>query len=184
MSAATNRLRLILVSVTLAAVLMTARPGGAVVRSTPGGFIVEHELVLPGSPESVFDAATGDIGAWWDHSFSESPKKLYIEPKVGGGFYEIFDDAGNGALHATVTGCQRGKMLRFVGPLGLAGNAILMSHTYTFEPIGPDSTRLSLSVHASGEIQDGWPETVDAVWRHFLFERFQPYVASLENAKN
>jgi hypothetical protein len=61
---------------------MTARPGGAAVRSTPGGFIVEQELVLPGSPESVFDAATGDIGMWWDHSFSESPKKLYIEPKV------------------------------------------------------------------------------------------------------
>ena len=50
---------------------------------------------MPAPPEGVFDAATGGISGWWDHHFSQHPKKLYIEAK-GGEFYEIFDDAGHG----------------------------------------------------------------------------------------
>ncbi|MCW8804045.1 MAG: hypothetical protein OQK57_06570, partial [Ignavibacteriaceae bacterium] len=59
-------------------------------------FSFEKEVTLPGTPEIIFDAVTGDISGWWDHSFSENPKKFYIEPKPGGGFWEIFDDEGNG----------------------------------------------------------------------------------------
>ena len=35
----------------------------------------------------------------------------YIEPRPGGGFIEIFDDEGNGVLHATVIYADRGKLL-------------------------------------------------------------------------
>jgi hypothetical protein len=48
-------------------------------------------------PEAVYDAATGDISGWWDHYTSEHPKKLYLEAKPGGGFYEIFNDSGDGS---------------------------------------------------------------------------------------
>jgi len=147
-----------------------------------GGFVVEHELVLPGTPETIYDAITGDVSGWWDHSFSGSPKRLYIEAKPGGGFYEIFDKEGNGAQHAEVVYAHRGKLLRFVGPLGLSGKAIQMVHTYTFEPVAGDSTRLKLSVHAAGEIEDGWEQVVDRVWQHFLFERFKPWVESRSTA--
>jgi hypothetical protein len=34
-----------------------------------GGYSVETEVILPVSPNVAYDAATGDIGAWWDHSF-------------------------------------------------------------------------------------------------------------------
>src|SRR5262245_55635462 len=85
-----------------------------------GGFVVEHELVLPGTPEAIYDALTGDVSGWWDHSFSGAPKRLYIEAKPGGGFYEIFDKSGDGAKHAEVITAERGKLLRFVGPLGLS----------------------------------------------------------------
>src|SRR5579863_7165429 len=77
-----------------------------------GAFQVQQELMLPASPEAVYDAVTGDISGWWDHSFSAHPKKLYIEAKPGGGFYEIFNDSGDGALHATVIYAERGKRLR------------------------------------------------------------------------
>ncbi len=143
-----------------------------------GAFAVEHVLVLPGAPETIYDAITGDISAWWDHSFSDSPVKFYIEPKPGGGFWEIFDDTGDGVLHATVTFAQRGKLLRFEGPLGLAGNAVHMVHTYEFAHAGTDSTRLQVTVRAAGEMTPGWPEAVDEVWFHFLVERFKPYVES------
>ena len=133
-------------------------------------------MVLPGTPESVFDAFTGDVSPWWDHTFSGNPKRLYIEPRPGGGFYEIFDDAGNGARHAEVIMAHRGKLLRFQGPLGLSGSAIQMVHTLEFGAAGADSTRLKLRVHATGEVEESWPRVVAQVWHHFLIERFKRYV--------
>lgn len=131
---------------------------------------------LPGKPEQIFDLATGDISGWWDHSFSDNPKKFFIEPKPGGGFYEIFDDEGNGVLHATVIYADRGKMLRFDGPLGLSGNAVQIVTTYNFESVGNDSTLMKVEVHGSGELAEGLPAIIEKVWEHFIFERFKPYV--------
>jgi hypothetical protein len=42
-----------------------------------------------------------------------------LEARIGGRFYEAFDDVGNGALFATVTFCQPPKMLKYVGPMGM-----------------------------------------------------------------
>jgi hypothetical protein len=139
-------------------------------------FVVKHEIILPGSPVIIYDAITGDISGWWDHSFSDTPLNFYIEPKPGGGFYEIFDENGDGVLHATVIIADRGKLLRFDGPLGLSGRAIKMVHTIEFSPIGSDSTILKISVNVSGESDEGLPETLNRVWYHFLFERLKPYI--------
>lgn len=139
-------------------------------------FSFEKEVILPGSPEIIFDAVTGDISGWWDHSMSENPIAFYIEPFPGGGFYEIFDDEGNGVLHATVIYADRGKLLRFDGPLGLSGMAIQFVTTYQFEPVGTDSTLLKLSVHASGEMNETIPAIVESVWEHFIFEQLEPYI--------
>ncbi len=139
-----------------------------------GAFAFERELVVPGEPENVYDAMTGDVSGWWDHTFSESPESLILEAKPGGGFYEKFS-AGQGALHATVIYADRGKLLRFDGPLGLSGKALQIVHTFRFEPVA-DSTRITLEVHAVGELEDGWAEAVENVWHHFLVERFKPFV--------
>ena len=142
-------------------------------------FEVNHELVLPGTPEEVFDAVTGDISGWWDHTISENAVRLFIEPRAGGGFWEIFDDDGNGVRHAEVTLAWRGKLLRFEGPLGLTGNAIHMVHTYEFSQVAESDapmTRLVLTVRASGQMEEGWAKVVDDVWAHFLFEQLKPWV--------
>ncbi|HEU4365012.1 MAG TPA: hypothetical protein VFT13_06050, partial [Candidatus Krumholzibacteria bacterium] len=55
-----------------------------------GAFAFDISLTLPGTPDEIFGAITGDISGWWDHSFSTKPAKLYVEPVVGGGFYEYF----------------------------------------------------------------------------------------------
>ena len=141
-------------------------------------FSFDKQLTLPGTPEQIFDAATGDISGWWDHSFSENPKKFFIEAKPGGGFMEIFDDEGNGVLHATVIYSQRGKMIRFDGPLGLTGRAVHIVTTYEFSEVGKDSTLMKVSVHGSGEMEEGMPAIVEKVWDHFIFERFEPYIKS------
>ena len=139
-------------------------------------FDFEKQVTLPGSPSLIFDAATGDISGWWDHSFSENPKKLFIEIKPGGGFWEIFDDEGNGVLHATVIYCKRPELIRFDGPLGLSGKAVQIVTTYDFSAAGNDSTLLKVSVHGFGEMEEGLPQIVEKVWEHFIFERFKPYV--------
>lgn len=165
------RIALLLMTLLLAATSAFAE----VKPATISAFSFELPVMLPGTPTEIFDAATGDISGWWDHSFSSPPKALYIEPKVGGGFIEIFDDAGNGARHATVIVCERPKMIRFEGPLGLSGNAVQMVHTYTFEAAG-DSTRLTLSAQGMGAMDASVAGVVESVWKHFLIERFKPYV--------
>ena len=147
-------------------------------------FFFDKEVTLPGTPEIIFDAVSGDISGWWDHSMSEHPKKFYIEPVPGGGFWEIFDDEGNGVLHARVIYVDRGKLLRFDGPLGLSGKAIQVVTTYQFEPVGKDSTLLKVSVHAAGEVDEGIPAIVEKVWEHFIFEQLEPYIKSGKHLMN
>jgi len=142
-----------------------------------GAFQVQQELVLPASPETVYDAVTGDISGWWDHSLSKHPKRIYIEPKPGGGFWEIFNDSGDGALHATVIVAERGKTLRFTGPLGLSGEAVDIVTTYEFLP-DPAGTKLRLTCNVAGQLEEGEDKIVDAVWHHFLVERLKPYIES------
>ena len=165
-------------------VLMFAQEENSKQKIKYGVFSFEKEVTLPGTPGDIFDAATGDISGWWDHSVSENPVELFIEPIPGGGFWEFFDDEGNGVLHATVIAADRGKLLRFDGPLGLAGIAIHLVTTYTFEPIGSDSTFMKISVHGAGEVEDGTPATVEKVWEHFIFERFKPYIETGEHLKD
>jgi uncharacterized protein YndB with AHSA1/START domain len=153
------------------------------VRELKGGsFVVEQEIVLPASPDAVFDAVTGDISGWWDHSFSQKPRKLYIEPRPGGGFYEIFNDAGDGALHATVIFAERGKRLRFVGPFGFSGQPVQLVVTYSFMP-DPQGTRFHVTCSGAGPFPEGSDQQIDAVWHHFLFERLKPYIETMQRGK-
>jgi len=137
---------------------------------------ISHDLNVPGTPEEVYDALSGDISGWWDHSFSKNPKALYLEPRPGGAFMEIFDDAGNGVKHATVIAADRGKLLRFEGPLGLSGRAVQLISTYELSHIGSDSTHIKFELHGIGELDDNLAKIVDGVWYHFLYEQFKPYM--------
>jgi hypothetical protein len=139
------------------------------------GFTITQELVLPVEANTAFAMMTGDIGGWWDHTFSEHPQALFIEPKAGGGFYEMFDDQGHGVRHASVTWAEPGKRLRFEGPLGLAGNAINMVTTWDYEAMG-DSTHVICTVNLTGQVDADKAAIVESVWRHFLIEQLQPWV--------
>lgn len=149
------------------------RPGMAT--SPILGFNVKKTLVLEGSPTEVFDAFTGDVSGWWDHHFSKKPLRLFIEPKPGGRFMEVFDAAGNGAIHATVIYAERGKRLRFTGPLGFSGKAVIMVHTFDFQGLPDGRTRLRLDLRGMGVLPPAWVAAASRVWDHFLFRRFKPY---------
>ena len=143
-----------------------------------GGFDLQQHLVVRGTPTQVYDMITGDLLPWWDHHFTEHPHALYIEPWPGGGFYEIFDAQGNGVRHATVTWAERGKRLRFEGPLGLAGRALDLVCTYDLAAQGPDSTAISFAASMAGKCDAELAAGVDGVWRHFLVERLKPYAGT------
>lgn len=146
-------------------------------------FSFSFDVTLAATPVEVYDALTGDISGWWDHHFTEKPYRLYIETKPGGGFYEIFDKSGDGARHATVILAERGKRLRFDGPLGLSGQAVQTVTSYDLVPAGQGRTKLTVSVHGSGEMDEKLPAMVEKVWRHFIIERFKPYIESGEYKK-
>jgi hypothetical protein len=141
-----------------------------------GTFAFEMNFSYPGDPDFIYDHLTGDISSWWDHSFTEKPYKLYIEARPGGGFYEIFDESGDGARHATVIFAERGRMLRMEGPLGLSGQAISLVCTYSLKSTEDDSTLLTLNVNGAGEFTEDTPGIVQQVWEHFLREQFRPYI--------
>lgn len=135
-------------------------------------------VTVAATPEETYDTVTGDISPWWDHSMSGAPLRLYLEPRPGGGFYEIFNERGDGALHATVILADRPRRLRFEGPLGLSGMAVTMVTTYDLRPAGTDSTVLVYSVRMSGDFPDTLGAVVRATWHHFMVERLRPYIAS------
>jgi len=143
-----------------------------------GSFAFSFAVDLPGPPDAMYDALTGDVSGWWDHSMSGAPLALVIEPRPGGRFLETFDDSGDGVVHATVTYAKRGEKLQMVGPLGLAGRAIHMVTTWELAPLDGERSRLAVTVHASGEIHPGWDTVVEATWHHFIDERFVPWVTA------
>ena len=154
-----------------AAALSSAAPTEFAAR----GFTFTFDVTLPVDAQTAFNSMTGDVSGWWDHTMSEHPKALHIEPKPGGGFYEIFDDAGNGVRHAEVTYAEPGKRLRMEGPLGLAGRAFTMVTTWDYEQVG-DSTRVTCTVNMSGQIDTEMAAIVEGVWHHFLIEQLKPWV--------
>lgn len=139
-------------------------------------FQFEMNFTFPGNPVFVYDHLTGDVSDWWDHSFSPKPHKLYIDARPGGGFFEIFDESGDGAKHATVIFAKRGEMLRMEGPLGFSGQALTLVCTYSLTDAGEESTLLTLQVNGAGEFTEETPELVKQVWEHFLWAQFKPYI--------
>jgi len=164
-------------AIVLALVLLTAAAVCAAPRTLDSGaFSFAVETVVPGQPDEVYDAAFGDVTGWWDHSMSESPHAMYIEPKPGGAFMEIFDESGDGARHAVVTFAKRGEKLRFEGPLGLAGNALFMVTTWTFSDADEGHTLVNVEIKGAGAVEPRWPVVIASTWRHFLAERLKPYL--------
>ena len=177
------RVRGLLVAVMLSAGLATAASGqdsAFVVGPTMEwdsvrAVQISFAVVVSGSPEAVYDGITGDLSGWWDHRFSDDPVRFVLEPRPGGRFLELFNEEGDGVVHATVTYAHRGRAIRFEGPLGFSGQAVQLVTTYEFEAAGSDSTRLTLTVNAAGTLDEREANALNRVWRHFIVGRFVPY---------
>lgn len=168
-------LRLFPVAVVLPAAISAQSLFAQVTESEYGCYSFSFDVVMPGTPGEMYDAATGDISGWWDHTFSEKPVELFIDAVPGGQFREVFDEEGNGVIHATVIYADRGKVLRMNGPLGLSGKAMDGIFTCRFEANG-DNTIVSFEANLAGQITAGEAAAVEGVWHHFLEDRLKPYL--------
>lgn len=132
----------------------------------------EAEVRIAASVDAVWEALTLGVGGWWPHTYEEHPLRVALEPSIGGRFYEQFDEAGAGALYATVTYLEPKRILRISGPMGLRGAAIYVK-TYRLEAVdGVTTVRTSAAlIGALGEetIEDyraGGDEVLRALQAH------------------
>ncbi len=155
---------------------------GEVVEFPLRGVTITKEVVVPAPPGEAWELFTGDVSAWWDHTFSGDPHRLVIDRKPGGGFWEIFDEAGHGVKHAEVIWADPGKVLKLRGPLGFSGMAVDFVHTFVFAAEG-SGTKVTLTLNALGQLDDGGVAALDQVWDHFLVDRYAAHVSARRGAK-
>ena len=142
------------------------------------GFRSQIVVEIAAPRAEVFEAATGDVSPWWDHTFWPGPAELVIEPEVGGLFYERFE-AGqpDGVVHARVIFVRAPEQLRLDGPLGLSGRAVQLVSSWTLEEgENPDETRFTVDLAITGEVDEELAGIVRRVWVHFIQGRLKPYM--------
>jgi len=141
----------------------------------------EFEVVvsLPAERTEVWETMTGDISGWWDHRFSQSPPRFFIDARPGGGFWEYFDPAGDfGVRHAEVLLAEEGRRLTMDGALGFTGNAVTIITSWTLEDGEDGQTKLTAKISFSGAFKGGWQDALERVWHHFLDVRLRGYLAA------
>jgi uncharacterized protein YndB with AHSA1/START domain len=132
---------------------------GSRIEERPSGFTLEWQVFIAATPERVWQALTKEVHSWWEHSFSEKPVFIGMEPVIGGRFFEQFDTAGHGALYATVIYSDPPRMLRYTGNMGMRG-AVVNTSTYALE--GRDGGTL---LHKRMEVLGDVPPDVQANYR-------------------
>lgn len=156
---------------------------GATAETPPAAFDVQgfrSQLVveIDAPPARVWDAATGDVTGWWDHSFAIDPAAMAIEAEAGGRFYEYLKTGStDGALHARVIYADAPQTLRLDGPLGLSGRAVQLVTTWSLaEAQDGAATRFTVDIAMQGELDAELAGAVHGVWTHFIGVRLKPYV--------
>jgi len=143
----------------------------------PQGFRTRFNVEIAAPVETVFEVATGDVSAWWDHSFTLEPAELVIEPEFGGRFYERFEEGSpDGALHARVIYVDRPNGLRLQGPLGLSGRAVDLVTSWTLTETQAGHTDFVVEISIQGEVDEALAGVVREVWIHFIEGRLKPFV--------
>ena len=140
------------------------------------GQIVADSILLSyeigAAPARVFEALTGEIGAWWTHAFKKG-KAVRFEPRVGGRFYEDWGDE-TGALYAHVTYIDPPAKLRLAGPMGMSG-AVASGMEFTLEDAG-GKTRLTLVHDIMGTIPPDEVQSYRSGWKELLGVTLREYV--------
>jgi uncharacterized protein YndB with AHSA1/START domain len=129
-------------------------------------FQIEQEITIHAPRERVYQALTEEIGDWWAFRIGEDKDtKLRFEPKVGGRFYEDYDNE-QGALLGIVNYIKAPVEIRLTGVLGMSG-AVTSSYKYNLEEQA-GSTVIKLSHLAAGLLRPEWKDSHIHGWQVLL----------------
>ncbi|MBN2082035.1 hypothetical protein JW859_07490 [bacterium] len=93
----------------------------------------ELSIWIDAKPEYVWDTALRDINKWWRSNVQEGSLGVFIEPEIGGRFWQKFDEQGSGVLYGTVSYIKRPKALHIANVFGMAGIS-LWTNTWRLFP--------------------------------------------------
>ena len=139
-----------------------------------GSIRIRQEIPIKGSREKVFKALTSDVSSWWGAPYlNGDAKKLIIEPRLGGLFFE---DWGNcdGAVWGRVTQWKKNEIFEFTGPCGMGG-AVHGVVCFTLEG-DHQSTLLKLEHGAVGHVTEKTQQMYGEGWKDLLSNRLKSFV--------
>lgn len=143
------------------------------------GYRSSQTIEIDAPRDAVWQAATGDVSMWWDHTFKADRVELVIEPVFGGRFYERFREGeDSGALHADVIYVDAPAQLRMHGPLGLSGRSYDLVIDWVLDETEAGTTAFTVNLSMHGEIDEGLATVVHGVWTHFIETRLKTYMES------
>lgn len=137
----------------------------AVLDKAPGGFTVQGEVVIQGTPADVYRTFVDEVGQWWnpDHTFSANAQNLSLHAAPGGCLCERL--AGGSLRHLEVIYADNGKEIRLSGGLGPL-HELGVTGVLKFQFEGEETTRLTYTYRVGGYLAEGldsWSDAVDFV---------------------
>jgi len=154
---------------------------GELLEQTETSFVSRHEISLPVSPDAAYEAATGDLRAWWDHTMFGAPETLYLDARAGGHFLEEKTKGGDSVLHATVIFAEKGKRLTYRGPLGFNLFPLSLVVSLTFDPgEATETTKLTVITRGLGAVPNPSQafSAIDQVMAHFYGAQLKKYLSA------
>ena len=164
----------------LASVICSGVAAAEVLDAGQGGFTTVNEVMINAPRAAVWQAAIGEIDAWWnsDHTISGDASRLSISARPLGCFCEKFGDNA-GVVHLTVTMVNPLVLLRLtggLGPLGLMG--VNGNMTWEFED-AEGGTRVKFT-YAVGGYRAGGLDAISVPVDYVIGEALQRMKAHIE----
>jgi DNA-binding transcriptional ArsR family regulator len=137
---------------------------------------IELEFELQASSGRVYRALTDEIDSWWSYRFAVG-SHMYLEPRVGGCFYEAFNNGG-GALYAHVTYLRPSEEIRLSGSMGLADDGENHIIHIVLRQIDAGTTHLRLTHRFQRGASAITVDTFKRSWVELLTQHLKSFVES------
>ena len=84
----------------------------------------EVSIWIDAPPEITWQKGVYEVNSWWRSNLRENSLGVIIEPRVGGRFWQKYDEEGNGVLYGTVSYLNAPKAIHLTNAFGMAGISV------------------------------------------------------------
>jgi len=131
------------------------------------------EMHMNANPDQVFSALTKGVAVWWGAGYLESAKlacDLILEPRLGGRFYESWEDNStdkDGALLGNVIQIRKLQLIKMAGFFGLEERCAFGVVSIWLKRV-ESGTLVKLQHDATGDLDEALKETQLISWQNLL----------------